>query len=159
MITLRIQKQSPIGILQKLCSANMQQIYWRTCGSVISVNLGTNFIEITLPNGRSPLNLLLICRTAVLTNTYVRPLLQIFIWHVLPYFSIQIRVKFGLFSNIFLTNPMFCSGGKVFRLPEFSLFLFRLVPYEWYFVKFCWIIFLQGSVWLNRCQNAAWTAM
>ena len=77
----------------------------------------------------------------------------------LPYFSIQIRVKFGLFSNIFLTRSMFSSERAVLRLPESSLFLFRVVPCERYFVTFCWIVFLQGGAWLNRCRNAAWTAM
>ena len=136
-MTLQIQKQSPIGVLQKLGSANMQQIYRRTCGSVISVKLRTNLIEITLPYGCSPVNLLHICRTAVLTNTYGALLLQIFIQHVCHIFLIQIRVKFRLFSNIFLTSSMFYSEREVLSLPEFSLFPFRLLPCERYFVKFC----------------------
>ena len=52
-------------------------------------------------------------------------------------FSIQIRVKFELFSNIFLTSSMFSSEGAVLRLPEFSLFLLTLVPSEQYFITFC----------------------
>ena len=63
----------------------------------------------------------------------------------LPYFSIQIRVKLGLFSNIFLTKSMFSSERAVLCLPELYLFLFRVVPCEWYFVPFCWIVFLQGG--------------
>ena len=63
----------------------------------------------------------------------------------LPYFLIKIRVKFGLFSDIFLTSLMFSSEGAVLRLPEFSFFVFRLVPYEQYFVTFCLIAFLQGG--------------
>ena len=59
----------------------------------------------------------------------------------LPYFSIQICVKFRLFSDIFLTSSMFYSERAVLCLPEFSLFLFRLVPYERYFIKFCSIVF------------------
>ena len=136
----------------------MQQIYRRTCGKVISVKLRTNFIEITLPHGCSPVNLQYICRTAVLTNTYGELLSANFYSTCLPYFSIQIRVKFRLFSNIFLTSLMFYSEGAVLRLPKFSLFLFRLFPCERYFVTFCWIVFLQGGVWLNRFRNAAWTA-
>ena len=77
----------------------------------------------------------------------------------LPYCSIQIRVKFGLFSNIFQTNSVSFSEQAVLRLPEFSLFLFRLVPCEQCVVMFCWIVFLQGVAWLNCCWNAAWTAM
>ena len=77
----------------------------------------------------------------------------------LPNFWIEVFVKFGLFSNIFLTRSMFSSERAVLRLPESSLFLFRVVPCERYFVTFCWIVFLQGGAWLNRCRNAAWTAM
>ena len=60
-ITLQIQKQSHIGVLQKLYS---------------------NFTEITLLRGCFPVHLLHICRTAVLTNAYEGLLLQIFIQHV-----------------------------------------------------------------------------
>ena len=77
----------------------------------------------------------------------------------LPYFSIQIRFKFRLFSNIFLTSSVFYSERAVLRLLEFSLFLFRLVPYGQYFVKFYWIVILQVGVWLNRCWHAAGIAM
>ena len=63
----------------------------------------------------------------------------------LPYFSIQIRVTFGSFSNIFLTSAMFSSKRAVLCLLEFYLLLFRLVPCEWHFVMFCWIVFLQGG--------------
>ena len=153
---MQIQEQSPISVLQKMCSAYMQQIYRKhPCRSVSSVKLQTNFIEITVPHGCFPVNLLHICRNAVLTNTYGELLLQICV----PYFSIQIRVKFGLFSNIFLTSSMFSSEWAALRIPESSLFLFRLVSCEWYFVNFCWIVFLQGGAWVNRCWNAAWTTM
>ena len=37
----------------------------------------------------------------------------------LSYFSIEIRVKFRLFSNIFLTSSMFYSEWAVLRLPDF----------------------------------------
>ena len=92
----------------------------------------------------SPVNLLHICRKAVLTNTYGE-LLSLWGATCLPYFSIQICVKFELFSNIFLTSSMFSSDQVVLPLPEFSLFLFRLVPCGRYFVTFCWIVFLQGG--------------
>ena len=77
----------------------------------------------------------------------------------LPYFSVQSCVIFGLFSNIFLTALMSSSEQAVLLLPEFPLFLLRLVPCERCFVTFCWIDFLQGGLWLNCCWNAAWTAM
>ena len=103
------------------------------CGGAVSVKLQTNFTEMTFPHGCSPVNLLHNCRAAVLTNTYGKLLLQI---------SIQVIESF---SNIFLTSSMFTSERAVIRLPKFSLFLFRLVPCERYFVTFCWIIFLQGG--------------
>ena len=41
--------------------------------------VASNFLEITLPHGCFPLNLLHSCRAAVLTNTHRELLLQIFI--------------------------------------------------------------------------------
>ena len=143
-----------------MCSANIQQIYrrtrmqgcdfrkvanqlyWnRTCAWVFSckfaAHLQNSFFEEYLLGATS-------------ANFYST---------CLPYFSIQIHVKFGFFSNIFLTISMFSSERPVLRLPELYLFLFRVVPCEQYFVTFCWIVFLQGGTWLNRCQNATWTAM
>ena len=38
---------------------------------------------------------------------------------------------------------MFSSEGAVLRLPEFSFFVFRLVPYEQCFVTFCLIAFCK----------------
>ena len=67
--------------------------------------------------------------------------------------------QIGLFSNIFLTRSMFSSERAVLRFSEFSLFLFRVIPCEEYFVTFCWIVFLKGGAWLNRCRNATWTVM
>ena len=47
----------------------MQQIYSRNpCGSVISIKLQSNFIEITLRHGCSPVHLLHIFRTPLLNN-------------------------------------------------------------------------------------------
>ena len=71
----------------------------------------------------------------------------------LPYFSVQIRVKFGFFSIIFLSSSMFSSERTILRLPKFYLFLFRLISYELHSVTFCWIVFLHGGAWLNRFRN------
>ena len=76
----------------------------------------------------------------------------------LPNFWIEICVKFGLFSNIFLTRSMLSSERAVLGLLESSLFLFRVAPCKRYYVTFCWTVFLQGGAWLNRYRNAAWTA-
>ena len=58
-----IQKQPPRGILKKRCSENMQQIYRRTpMPKCDSIKLQSNFIEITLRLGCSPVNVLHIFR-------------------------------------------------------------------------------------------------
>ena len=59
--------------------------------------IGSKFIEIALPHGCSPVNLLHICKTAVLTNTYGGLLLQTFIQHVCHIF----RCKFVSFFPYF----------------------------------------------------------
>ena len=64
------------GVLRKICSENMQQIYRRTpMWSVISIKLFCNFTEIPLRYGYSPVNLLHIFRTSFYKNTYGRLLL------------------------------------------------------------------------------------
>ena len=50
-----------------------------------------------------------------------------------------------LFFNMFLARSMLSSKQAVLRLPEFPLFLFRLVPCKWYFLMFGWIVLLQGG--------------
>ena len=59
-------KQPSRGVLKKRCSENMQQIYKRTPMSKCDFNKATkqsNFIEITIRHGSSPVNLLHIFRT------------------------------------------------------------------------------------------------
>ena len=70
-------------------------------------------------------------------------------------FSLKIRVKVRLFSNIFLTRWVSSAEGSVLHLPESYLFLFKVVPCEQYFVTFCWILFFQCGARLNCCWNAA----
>ena len=96
-ITFQIQKQSPIGVPQNLRSGNIQQIYRRTCRSVILVKLQTNFIEITLPHGYPPVNVLHICKTVALANTYGELLLKMFIQHTCHIFQYQFASKLGYF--------------------------------------------------------------
>ena len=57
----------------------------------------------------------------------------------LPYFPILIRVRFGLVSSTFLTSSMSSSQRAVLRLPEFSLFLFRFIPWTiyWNILLYC----------------------
>ena len=62
-----LHKQPFRGVLKKSCSENMQQIYRRT--PTPKCDLQSNFIEITLRHGCSPVNLLHIFRTPFLKNT------------------------------------------------------------------------------------------
>ena len=57
-VALYFQKQPPRCVLSKRCSKNMQQIYRGTLLSKCDFNLQSNFIEITLRHGRSPVILL-----------------------------------------------------------------------------------------------------
>ena len=90
-------------VLQKCSKYTGEHSY----GSVISVKLHSNFIEIILPHGCFPLNLLHICRTAVLTNTYGGRLLQIFIQHVCHIFQYKF-VSFSQYLTAMRTTPGFC---------------------------------------------------
>ena len=72
-----IQKQSSIGVLIKRCSENMQQIQRKTNVRNCDFNKNCNFIEITLPHGCSPVNLLHLFRAAFRKNTYGGLLLAI----------------------------------------------------------------------------------
>ena len=143
-----------------MCSANMQQIYRRTpmqkCDfRKVANQLYWNHTSAWVFSCKFAAYLHNSCFEKHLWGTTSAN----FYSTCLSYFSIQIRVKFGLFSNIFLTRSMFSSERAVLRLSELYLFLFRVVPCERYFLTFCCIVFLQGGAWLNRCWNAAWTAM
>ena len=59
------QEHPSIVVLIKRCSENMQQIYKK----IFMPKCGFNFIEITLQNGCSPVNLLYIVRTRFPKNT------------------------------------------------------------------------------------------
>ena len=68
-------------------------------------------------------------------------------------FWLNVCVKFGLFSNIFLNRSMFSSERAVLHLAESSLFLFRVVPYERYFALDClfarWCLIKSSKCCLN----------
>ena len=58
------EKKPSRGVLKKRCSENMQQICREhSCRSMISIKLQSNFMEITLQHGCSPVNFLHIFRT------------------------------------------------------------------------------------------------
>ena len=64
LVELYIQKQPSRRVLKKRCSEKIQKIHTRTSmPSVISIKLLCNFIEIVLPHGCSPINLMHIFRT------------------------------------------------------------------------------------------------
>ena len=65
------QKQPSSGVLRKMFSENMRQIYRRTPmpKNVISINLQSNFIEITLQHGCSAVNLLHFLKASFAKNT------------------------------------------------------------------------------------------
>ena len=156
---MQIQEQSPIGVLQIMCSTNIQQIYRRTPTqknelSKFANQLYWNQISAWVFSCKFSAYLQESCFDEYLWETTSAN----FHSTCLPYFSIRIRVKFRLFFNIFLISSMFSSERVVLRLPEFSLFLFTLAPCEWAFLTFCWIVFLQGGARLNCCWNAARTA-
>ena len=64
-------RQQPFrDVLKKRCSENMQQIYKRTpMPKCVSTKLQSNFIEIILRHGCSPVNLLHVFRTTFPKNT------------------------------------------------------------------------------------------
>ena len=133
MITLQIQKQSPIGVLEKMCYTNMQQIYRRTSMQKSDFRKVANQLY-----WNDTSTWVFSCKFVVyLQNSCFDEHL----WGTtsanfsicLPYFSIKMHVKFGLFSNIFLTRPVFSSERGVLRLPELYLFPLNVVPCERYF--------------------------
>ena len=137
-ITLQVQKQSPIGVFQKMCSANMQQIYRRTPTEKCEFRKVVNQLYWNHTSAW-----VFSCKfAAYLQNSCFDEHLwgktsASFYSTCLQNISIGIPVKFGLFSNIFLTRSMFSSEKAVLRLPELYLFLFRVIPYEQHFVTFC----------------------
>ena len=79
-----LQKQSSIGVLRKRCSENMKPIYRRTPMPKCDFSkVASNFIEITLLHGCSPVNLLHIFITPFPKNTSGRLLLELLYWGTL----------------------------------------------------------------------------
>ena len=71
----KVQKKPPRGVLKKRCSESMQQIYRRTSMPKCDFNkIVSNFIEVILWHGSSPVNLLHIFRTPFSSNTSGWPL-------------------------------------------------------------------------------------
>ena len=87
------------------------------CGHVISVRLQTNVTEITFLHGCSPVNLLHICRTAVLSNTCGELLLQIFIQHACHIVQYKFVSNLGCFLIYFrlIQCPLQSKQSSVFQ--------------------------------------------
>ena len=89
-------KQPSRSVLRKRCSKNIQQIYRRT--SMLKCEFSKyvlcNFIEITLPQGCSCVNLLHIFRTPFYKNTSGELLLSLMKEHVLSFCKCLKRVFF-----------------------------------------------------------------
>ena len=121
------------------------------------VTLQTNFIETKLLHGCSPVNLLHICQKAVLMNTYGELFLQIFNQHACHIFHYKLVSKLGFFL-IHLTSLMLSSERAVLRLPELSLFLFRLDPCERLFARWCLKTANCYEVFLSKkiCTTRKW---
>ena len=67
---MQSHKEPSRGVLRKRCPENMQQIKGEhPCRSVISIKLQSNFIEITLRHGCSPVNFLHNFRTPFLKKS------------------------------------------------------------------------------------------
>ena len=76
-LSVKLQKQPSRGVLRRRCSENMHQIYRRTSmAQCVSIKLQSNFIEIALRHGHSPVNLLHIFRTPFSHNTSERLFLR-----------------------------------------------------------------------------------
>ena len=80
LLQMNEQKQPSRGILRKSCSENMQQIY----------RLQSNFIEIALWHGCSPVNFLHICKTSFDRKTSGRLLLNGSMKNTSAYWSVPI---------------------------------------------------------------------
>ena len=107
-LTNKALKQPTRGVLRKRCSENMQQIYRRTyMRNVISIKMQSNFIEIKLQHGCSPVNLLHIFKTSFLNNTSGGMLLK------------NLRMFSSLYKwNCFLINE--CTEPKAKILGDFT---------------------------------------
>ena len=101
-----IQKQPSRVVLIKSCSENMQQIYMKTpCRSVISIKFQSNFIEITLRDGCSTVNLLHISRTTFSKNTSEGLLLSISPFFSIPHSSLFFSHSFTNSCTNFFLKP------------------------------------------------------
>ena len=100
--------------VQKICSKFTGEHLRR---STISTKLQSNFIEITLPHGCSPVNLLHIFRTPFLKNTSGRLLLKMSV-------SILDKKRFQ-FSSINLFPPSLLSINRMY-FPSFDGKLFLI---------------------------------
>ena len=101
------QKQPSRGVPRKKCSENMQQIYRRA--PMPKCDFNSNFIEITLRYGYSPVNILHIFRTP-----FLRAPLNGNFWRCIA------SLTFISFSKVLLATE--------WRFRVFSLQLYTIIP-------------------------------
>ena len=89
------QKQPSRGVLRKRCSENIQEIYRATSMPkyMISIKLLCNFLEITLRDRYSPVNLLHIFRPPFPKNTSGRLLLKSASWVLYNFHQTEIETE------------------------------------------------------------------
>ena len=99
-----------------------EMVFWKyPCWSRISIKLLYNFIEITFPHGRCPVNLLHIFRKPFLKNTYGRLLLNQYLQSWIlnkilrPRFEINLNLR-----QLYTTNKRWQNFNK-FKLSVFLL--------------------------------------
>ena len=110
------QKQPSWGVYRKRCSENMQQIYRRTVILKYDFNkVASNFIEIALQYGCSPINLLHIFRTPFPKNTS---------WWLLLYF-----VSKSLQEIAIIIILLFCLNFHASRCP-YHQYLYLLLIFH-----------------------------
>ena len=111
------QKQPSWGVYRKRCSENMQQIYRRTVILKYDFNkAASNFLEIALRYGCSPINLLHIFRTPFPKNTS---------WWLLLYF-----VSKSLQEIAIIIILIFCLNFHASRCPYHEYSYLLLIFYQ-----------------------------
>ena len=89
-----IQKELSVVVLIESCSKNMQQIYrGRPMPKCFSIKLQSDFIEITLRHGCSPVYLLHIFRTRATKNTSGEFFLKIDVTNMNNYSSTAVKYR------------------------------------------------------------------
>ena len=110
------------GVL-KICSIFTGEY---PCWSRISIKLLYNFIEITFPHGRSPVNLLHIFRKPFLKNTYGRLLLNQYLQSWILNKILRPRFEINLNLNL---RQLYTTNKRLQNFNKFKLSVFLLLDW------------------------------